>query len=270
MKIDIAKGNCHEWWQCGRSNHCAAFWFGLFGFVVGSALTPKVMAIFLALNQKGTQWKSKTAKMFLGSVPVDKQQFFTIKSTANKGQNATKTLPQNKVSYSDVSPTKQMWFCTNEKLMTITMCSICSAFVISIQQDWHLIGKIDCTVHMFCHCNTLLSLKSIGMCNIVMEHIVETQLFAPIMCSGLDLASCSLGRTSVRGLELMSWFEFLGWIMGEIALLSMWRQGLKSYAKTQHTCLTFWPVHHQVECGIQRTKTTFCTALKATGLLSCS
>jgi len=48
------------------------------------------------------------------------------------------------------------------------------------------------------------------MCNIVIEHVVETQLFVPFECSALDLVSCSLGYTVVPGLELGTRLGFLG------------------------------------------------------------
>jgi len=48
------------------------------------------------------------------------------------------------------------------------------------------------------------------MYNIVIEHVVEIQLFVPFECSELDLASCSLGCTAVLGPELDTQLEFLG------------------------------------------------------------
>ena len=62
--------------------------------------------------------------------------------------------------------------------------------------------------------------KSTGTHSIVIEHVVETQLFVSVQCCTLDLGSCSLGRTSGLGLELVSRFKFLGQITGEIVPLS--------------------------------------------------
>jgi len=62
--------------------------------------------------------------------------------------------------------------------------------------------------------------KSVGMRNIVMQHIVETQLFVPFLCSGFDLASCSLGCTLVPGLELGAPLGFLDCITDEIGPVS--------------------------------------------------
>ena len=42
----------------------------------------------------------------------------------------------------------------------------------------------------------------VGSHNIVMEHAVGTQLVRSTQCSGFDLVSFPLGRTSVLGLEL--------------------------------------------------------------------
>jgi len=87
------------------------------------------------------------------------------------------------------------------------------------------------------------------MYNIVIEHIVETQLFASIKCSGLDLVSCSLGRTAVPGLELMLRLEFLGWIMGEIVPLSMLQgtcQSLGTWLHDRSHPLRHWVINKSV------------------------
>ena len=42
----------------------------------------------------------------------------------------------------------------------------------------------------------------VGLYNIVIEHVVGTQRFRSTLCSGLDLVSFPLGRTSVLGPEL--------------------------------------------------------------------
>jgi len=57
---------------------------------------------------------------------------------SKQGATCNKDKTQNKVSYPDISPTKQMWFCTNKKLMSITPqwkhFHVCQMF----QQDWCL------------------------------------------------------------------------------------------------------------------------------------
>jgi len=42
----------------------------------------------------------------------------------------------------------------------------------------------------------------VGLYNIVIEHGVGTHRFRSTLCSGLDLVSFPLGRTSILGLEL--------------------------------------------------------------------
>jgi len=60
----------------------------------------------------------------------------------------------------------------------------------------------------------------VGLYNIVIEHGVGTHRFRSTLCSGLDLVSFPLGRTSVLGLELGTRLWFVGWITDEIVPLS--------------------------------------------------
>jgi len=64
------------------------------------------------------------------------------------------------------------------------------------------IGKIACTVRMFCHGETLL----LPHARRIVQHCDRTRRgnshFRSTFCSALDLVSFPLGRTSVLGLEL--------------------------------------------------------------------
>jgi len=64
------------------------------------------------------------------------------------------------------------------------------------------IGTIAHTVRMFCHGEHTCHHMSAGLHNIVLEHGVGTHRFCSNLCSGFDLASSPLGRTTVLGLEL--------------------------------------------------------------------
>ena len=57
--------------------------------------------------------------------------------------------------------------------------------------------------------------------NIVREHGVGTHRFCSTLCSGLDLVSFPLGRTSILGPELGIRLWFVDWITGEIVPLSL-------------------------------------------------
>jgi len=52
--------------------------------------------------------------------------------------------------------------------------------------------------------------KPAGLCNIVIEHGVGTQRFRSTLCSGFDLVSFPVGRTSVLGPELGTRLQFVG------------------------------------------------------------
>jgi len=49
----------------------------------------------------------------------------------------------------------------------------------------------------------------VGLCNIVIEHDVRTHRFRSTLCSGLDLVSFPLGRTSDLGLKLGTRLRFV-------------------------------------------------------------
>ena len=64
------------------------------------------------------------------------------------------------------------------------------------------IGKIAHTVCMFRHGECTCYHMPVGLHNVVIEHGVGTHRFCSNLCSGFDLVSLSLGRTSVLDLEL--------------------------------------------------------------------
>jgi len=110
-----------------------------------------------------------------------------------------------------------------------------STFVDHLHKIDIFIGEIDYTLCMFHHCKLCLLLyhQSVGMHNVMIEHVVETHHFVHFECSTLDLVCCSLGCTVVLGLKLGSRLEFLGWITGEIAPLSL---------PSIQLWLLFWPL----------------------------
>jgi len=62
------------------------------------------------------------SRFVVALIVLDERQFLTVKLTANRTtRQMTKTTLKNKVSYSNVSPTKQMRFYTNLKLMSIAL-----------------------------------------------------------------------------------------------------------------------------------------------------
>jgi len=60
----------------------------------------------------------------------------------------------------------------------------------------------------------------VGLCSIVIEHVVRIQQFRSTLRSVLDLVSFPSGLTSVLGLELRTRLWFVDWITGEIVPLS--------------------------------------------------
>jgi len=61
-----------------------------------------------------------------------------------------------------------------------------------------LLTRCACFVMVRCTCCHM----PVGLYNVVVEHAVGTQLFRSTQCSGFDLVSFPLERTSVLGLEL--------------------------------------------------------------------
>jgi len=114
---------------------------------------------------------------------------------------------------------------------------MCSTFALSSSFNFLKIDISLVRLIAWCACFVIVTSvcyhQSVGTHNIVIEHVVETQLIVSIKCSRLDRTSCSLGCTSVPGLELVSRLEFLGWIMGEIMPLSF---------PSIKLSLLFWPL----------------------------
>jgi len=73
----------------------------------------------------------------------------------------------------------------------------------------------------------------VGLYNIVIEHGVGTQRFCSNLCSGSNLVSLPLGRTTVLGLELGTRLRFVVWITDEIVPLSL---------PSIRLWLLFWPL----------------------------
>ena len=128
---------------------------------------------------------------------------------------------KKKLSHSDVSPTKQMrslhkfesYECHSTPETPPCLSHVPTRSTSSLAR---LITWCTCFVIATCACYH----KSMGLCNIVMEHGVGTPSFVPLECSAFDLSSCSLGCTAVPCLELGTQLMFLDWITDEMAPLS--------------------------------------------------
>jgi len=92
-----------------------------------------------------------------------------------------------------------------------------------------LLTRCACFVLAKCTCYH----KPVGSYNVVIEHGVGTHRFCSNLCSGFDLVSLSLGRTSVLGLELGTRLRFMDWITDEIVSLSL---------PSMRLWLFFWPL----------------------------
>jgi len=133
----------------------------------------------------------------------DKWQFFTVNLTANKLRNATKmtletkfsTLMFHQQSRCDFTRIWNLW-ASSQQQKWLHLCRLSPMRLTSHWQDWlHGVHVSSLSDALCCH-------KSAGMHNIVLEHIMETQLFVPFLYSGFNLVSCSLGCTLVPGLGL--------------------------------------------------------------------
>jgi len=92
-----------------------------------------------------------------------------------------------------------------------------------------LLTWCTCFIMVMCSCYHMPA----GLYNIVTEHSMGTQCFHSNLCSGFDLVSFPLGRTSALVLELGTRLWFVDWITGEIALLSL---------PLMRQWLLFWPL----------------------------
>jgi len=140
---------------------------------------------------------------------VDKRQFFPVKSTANKGGNATKAMLKTKfptLCFTNKADAILRKFETYEHCTTMETLPCLSNVPTRLTSSLaRLIARCTCFVIVMCSCCH----TSTGTCTIVTEHGVGTQCFVPFLCSGFDLASLSLGCTAVPGLELGTRIGFL-------------------------------------------------------------
>ena len=146
----------------------------------------------------------------------DKWQFFTVKLTANR---TTMTMAmQHKETFAHRCFTNKAdailsKFESHECHNALETVPSSLTFPTRLTSHWQdrLHG-----VHVSSLPTLLCRHKSVDMHNVVMEHVIETQLFVPCDCSVLDLASCSLGCTVFPDPELGTPLQFLDWITCEI------------------------------------------------------
>jgi len=120
-----------------------------------------------------------------------------------QGSKFSDNTSKRKLSCSAISPTNQMRFHTNLKVMSMTPQKkhfhvLLNVPTRSTSPLARFLTQCACFVIATCSCCH----KPIGMCNIVMEHGLGTQRFVPFLCSGFDLVSLSLGCTAILGPEL--------------------------------------------------------------------
>jgi len=131
-----------------------------------------------------------------------------------QGTKYSKQHLKKKLSYSDVSSKEQMLLHANSKVMSVKLPTIQNppCFDLMLQQDWHLIGKIDYTVCMFRHgeIHLLLQVRRIAQHrdrtrrgNLAHPFQLVFRIWSCIFSFGMHISSWSrtCDTTLIRGLN---------------------------------------------------------------------